>query len=143
MKKTISLLMASSLALGGISAYASNDVTVNLDGKKMSFDVNPFIENGRTLVPMRAMFEAVGASVTWNQDSKTIIVAQEKDSAPKFITLQIDNQTAFINSEKTELDVPARIVNDTTFVPLRFVMNELGADVTWDSATYTVNIKTK
>lgn len=143
MKKTISLLAVSSLAFGGISAYAAKNVTVRLDGEKMTFNVEPFIDNGRTLVPMRAMFEAVGAFVTWNDESRTVIVAQEKDNVPRFITLQIDNTSAFVNSEKKELDVPPKIVNDTTFVPLRFVMNELGAEVSWDSATYTVDIKTK
>lgn len=135
--------MASSLAFGGISAYAAKDVTVMLDGEKMKFDVNPFIEDDRTLVPMRAIFEAVGAQVTWEEPERTVIALLQKDSSFTSIAIQIDTEYAFVNSDKKDLDVPARIVNDRTFVPLRFVMEELGADVTWDPDSYTVNIKTK
>ena len=111
--------MASILTFGGVSAYAAKDVTVMLDGEKMEFDVNPFI------------------------GERTVIALQKKDSSFNSIAIQIDTEYAFVNSERKDLDVPARIVNDRTFVPLRFVMEELGADVTWDSDSYTVNIKTK
>ena len=114
-----------------------------LDGEKMEFDVNPFIEDDRTLVPMRAIFEAVGAQITWEEGERTVIALQKKDSSFNSIAIQIDTEYAFVNSERKDLDVPARIVNDRTFVPLRFVMEELGAEVTWDSDSYTVNIKTK
>lgn len=143
MKKTIALLMASILTFGGVSAYAAKDVTVMLDGEKMEFDVNPFIEDDRTLVPMRAIFEAVGAQITWEEGERTVIALQKKDSSFNSIAIQIDTEYAFVNSERKDLDVPARIVNNRTFVPLRFVMEELGAEVTWDSDSYTVNIKTK
>lgn len=143
MKKTIALLMASILTFGGVFAYAAKDVTVMLDGEKMEFDVNPFIEDDRTLVPMRAIFEAVGAQITWEEGERTVIALQKKDSSFNSIAIQIDTEYAFVNSKRKDLDVPARIVNDRTFVPLRFVMEELGAEVTWDSDSYTVYIKTK
>ena len=143
MKKILSALAALSITLSGISAYAATDVNVNFNGKKMEFDVNPFIDGDRTLVPVRAIFEAVGAHFTWNDELKTVIAAYEKNGEPTFITLQIDTKSAFVNGEKKELDVPPRIVDGRTFMPLRFVMEELGADVTWDSSTYTVNIKTE
>lgn len=135
--------MASILTFGGVFAYAAKDVTVMLDGEKMEFDVNPFIEDDRTLVPMRAIFEAVGAQITWEEGERTVIALQKKDSSFNSIAIQIDTEYAFVNSKRKDLDVPARIVNDRTFVPLRFVMEELGAEVTWDSDSYTVYIKTK
>lgn len=120
---------------------ASNEPSVYLDGEKMTFDVNPFIENDRTLVPFRAIFEAVGAEVEWDAETRTVIAARDKNGETTVITLQIDS-TAFVNSEEKTLDVPAKIVGDRTFVPLRFVIEALGEKVEWDNANYSVVITT-
>lgn len=120
---------------------ASNEPSVYLDGEKMTFDVNPFIENDRTLVPFRAIFEAVGAKVEWDAETRTVIAARDKNGETTVITLQIDS-TAFVNSEEKTLDVPAKIVGDRTFVPLRFVVEALGEKVEWDNDNYSVVITT-
>lgn len=143
MKKLLAFLICVSVVVAGFSVMAAREVSVVFDGEKMSFDVNPYIDNDRTLVPMRAIFEKAGATITWDGDSRTVIAAYKVGDAQKFVILQIDNQNAFVDGEKKTLDVPAKIVNDRTFVPLRFVMEELGSEVTWDPDTYTVNIKSK
>ena len=144
MKKFIaSVLAASALFAGSAVLAADNDVTVTLNGTEMTFDIAPFIEDGRTLVPMRALFEAVGASVTWDNDTETVISCREKDGVTTFVSLQVGSTTAFINEEKTELEVPAVLIDDSrTFVPLRFVIESLGETVEWDEATNTVIITT-
>lgn len=124
------------------TAYMA-DVSVKLNGKKLDFDAQPFIENDRTLVPMRKIFEAVGANVEWDDSTKTVIASRIRDGAPVFVAIQADSAKAFINSEEKQLDVPARIVEDRTFVPLRFVAEALGETVEWDAQTYTVNITSK
>lgn len=140
MKKIIAAAVASVIVLMQGIAVMGAEVTVNFEGKKMDFDVAPFIEEDRTLVPMRAIFEAAGANVSWDGDTRTVIAIYEANGAPKYIVLQIDNPMVFVNEEKYELDVPARIVGDRTFVPLRFVMETLGREVLWNGDTYTVDI---
>lgn len=139
MKKIVSLIITLCVALSCTSVFAK-DVTVNLNGQKMEFDVNPFIEDGRTLVPMRAIFEAIGASVTWDGETRLAIALYQINGEPNHIALQIDNKTAHVNDSKVELDVPARIVGDRTFVPLRFISETIGKTVTWNQDTYTVDI---
>lgn len=141
MKKLVALTLASACMLSTAAIAASNEPSVYLDGEKMTFDVNPFIENDRTLVPFRAIFEAVGAEVEWDGETRTVIAAREKNGETTFITLQIDS-TAFVNSEEKTLDVPAKIVGDRTFVPLRFVIEALGEKVEWDNDNYSVVITT-
>ena len=142
MKKIIALALTSACAVSTVAFAASNEPSVYLDGEKMTFDVNPFIENDRTLVPFRAIFEAVGADVEWDGDMKTVIAARDKGDETTVISLQIDSKSAFVNGAENELDVPAKIVGDRTFVPLRFVIEALGEKVEWDNDNYSVVITT-
>lgn len=145
MKKIIAVVMAM-LCLLSVQIHtcmAAPDITVRLNGTPMTFDVPPFIENDRTLVPMRAVFEAVGATVEWDNDTRTVIAIREKNGQMTSIALQADSATAFVNSKEKKLDMPAKIVDDRTFVPLRFVIESLGEKVDWDQDTYTVDITTK
>ncbi len=139
MKKIISVLSCLAMVCSATAAMAAP--TVVFDGETMTFDVEPYISEDRTMVPMRAIFEKAGATVIWDGDTQTVIAVKGNDNAT-CVTLQIGNVSAFVNSNLITLDKPAEIVNDRTMVPLRFVMESLGADVTWDEATQTVNIKT-
>ncbi len=111
-------------------------IKVLLDGKEISMDVRPVIENGRTLVPLRAIFEALGARVSWDGSTKTATAVRDGTE----IRLVIDSDAALKNGEKKRLDVPARIHDGRTLVPLRFVSEALGARVDWDAAAYAVII---
>ena len=143
MKKIIALVISAVTVLSSVSAFsASREPSVYLNGEKMTFDVNPFIEQDRTLVPMRAIFEAVGADVQWDDETKTVVAAREKNGETTFIALQIDS-TAFINNQPAAIDVPAKLVNARTFVPLRFVIESLGEKVEWDHDNYAVRITTE
>lgn len=142
MKKIISAMLAAGMIMTGGSVFAQ-DVSVVFNGSPLQSDVSAFIENDRTLVPMRAIFEAVGASVNWDDDTDTVIAAYKVGGQDKFVILQIGNNAAFVNGTKVDLDVPAKIVSDRTFVPLRFVMESLGYDVTWNPDSYTVDVKTE
>lgn len=113
--------------------------TVFYDDEKIEFDQIPVIENGRTLVPLRAIFEKIGAEVDWNEADKTV-TAQKDDTQ---ISLTIDNTTAVKNGEKIELDVPAKIVNGRTLVPVRFVADCFGVDVDWDGVMQEVILTSK
>lgn len=144
MKKTVSIFAAAAIiaSMSAVSAQ-NNTPSVTVNGVKLEFtdNVTPFIDeqSERTLVPMRDIFEAVGAVVQWDESTQTVIAV--KDSS--FVTLQISSEKAFVNSEEKQLDVKALIKDDRTFVPLRFVSEALGAAVEWDNDNYTVVIKTK
>ena len=143
MKKLLCSLSALVLSLTSVvSAFAATP-TVYVDGEKLVADVEPFIEEDRTMVPMRAIFEAVGASVTWDQDTQTVISIKNDEATQNVVVLQIGNTSAFVNSESVALDVPAKVINDRTFVPLRFVMESLDANVDWNPDTFTVTVTTK
>ncbi|MDD4239462.1 MAG: copper amine oxidase N-terminal domain-containing protein [Desulfotomaculaceae bacterium] len=119
-----------------IGEQGDNDViTVNLDGQALTFDVQPIIVNDRTLVPLRAIFEALGTEVQWYEETQTVKAIK----ADTEVTLVIDGE-AYINGELATLDVPARIVNDRTLVPLRFVSEAMDCQVDWIDTTQTVLI---
>lgn len=148
MKKIIISLIILANLLAFPTAFAENEtpsvptITVTLNGEKLKFDVDPYIENDRTLVPMRKIFEAVGANVAWDDEMKTVVASRMISNNPIFVAIQIGGESAFVNNVKTNLDTPAKIVDDRTFVPLRFVVEALGEKVEWDGNTYTVIITT-
>ena len=113
-----------------------NEIVVFLNGERMSFDSDPYIEKGTTRVPMRAIFEGLGAKVDWDNDKR--LVTAEKDGIE--IKLTIGEETALVNGEENKLLVPAEIKNSRTMVPLRFVSEALGAKVDWDGETKTITI---
>lgn len=113
-----------------------NEIWVYLNGEKMTFDSEPYIENGTTRVPMRAIFEGLGASVDYAGETKTV-TAQKGDTK---IELVIGSDNALVNGKENKLLVPAEIKNSRTMVPLRFVSEALGAQVDWDGETKTVTI---
>lgn len=110
--------------------------TVNLDGRYLAFEVPPMIDNGRTLVPLRAIFEAMGATVTWDQTTYSA-TAVKGDTT---VVLRIGSMTPTINGQAKQLDVPAKIINGRTLAPLRFVGEAFGGSVQWDSATQVITM---
>ena len=102
-------------------------------------DVPAQIINDRTLVPLRSIFEALGASVSWDGENK-IVTAVKGDI---IITIQIGNKTMNVNSRQKELDVPAQIIDNRTLVPARAISEALGCQVDWDSGSKTVYITEK
>ena len=121
-----------------------DEITVLIDGEKVEFDVKPILLNDRTLVPMRAIFEALGAVVTWDDETQTAFGTDGK----VVIAFQIDNNimtksAANAQSEVIELDVPAQLINDRTLVPIRAISESFGCNVDWVDETQTVVITTE
>lgn len=120
----------------------SKTIKVYVNDNKIRFDTNPFIENGRTLVPVRAIAQSMNFNVNWDGNTQTATF--ENDN--KKVYIQINNNTISIydnNSGKTEnilIDVPAMIKNDRTYVPLRALSEAFGSEVKWNGDTYTVSI---
>src|SRR5665647_863856 len=123
--------------LNAMPAYDQNSIKVFVNGEKLAFDVEPFIESGRTLVPIRRIFEALGAVVTWDEQTQTATVMKENDN----ISFTINNNTAVINGVNQQMEVAAKIVDGgRTVVPLRFLSEALGYNVEWDGVTQTIQI---
>jgi len=121
------------------SVFAQNNIRVTVDGALLSFDVPPTTRRGQTLVPMRAIFESLGATVDWNAATSTI-TARRLDQT---IQLTVGSTTATVNGRYVNLDVPAEIIRNRTLVPVRFVSESLGAHVDWSADAQTVVISTE
>jgi len=113
-------------------------ISVLLDGSPLTFDVPPQTMDGRTLVPLRAIFEALGAEVNWNEATRTV-TGTKGDTT---VILTIGSTTATVNGRAVTIDVPGTVVNGRTLVPLRFVAESFGVEVNWDGSTRTVSINT-
>lgn len=136
MKKLLSMFFVLMFAVGISTPVSASGISVVVNGKKLVFDQPPIVENGRTLVPFRAIFESLGAEVNW--DPKTQLVQGTRDSVK--ISFKLGSKNAQVNNSNITLDVPAKSLNNRTLVPLRFVGEALGATVHWEASNSTVYI---
>ena len=137
MKRIISFVLLC-LMLAGIFAVpvSAEGITVILNGQELQFDVEPVIMNGRTMVPMRAIFEALGCTVSWDGGSQQAIGIKNG----KKVVVAIGNSNAYIKDEFVEIDQPPVLLNSRTLVPLRFISEAYGCEVSWDGPSQTVTI---
>ncbi|WP_458413265.1 stalk domain-containing protein [Schinkia sp. CFF1] len=141
--KKVKVLFAGAMLVGAIVATgngqasaANNDIKIKINNELQVYDQNPLIIDGSTMVPMRGIFEKLGANVTWNKAEQ--IIDAERGSLN--IRLAIGWDGAYIGQEEVKLDTAPQMINGRTLVPLRFVSEALGADVEWNGAAKTVSI---
>lgn len=120
------------------TSYADDGITVTLNGDKIEFDVQPQLIDNRTMVPLRKIFEAMGAVVDWDDNTQTVTATKDSER----VIATINNKNVYISGETKILDVPPMVVNDRTLVPVRFVAESFGANVDWVDNTQTVVIRT-
>ena len=139
-KKFMAVLIMAAIVISVLpgAALAEEPITVFIDGEQLVTEVAPVVENGRTLVPMRAIFEALGATVDWDNDSRTATAVKDEIT----ISITIDEASMIKNGEVITLDVPARIVDTRTMVPVRAVSEGMEAEVEWDGENNRVLITT-
>lgn len=139
------LLICSSVAF----ADAPADVIVNLQINDPMMEVNgveteidagrgtkPIVTNGRTLVPIRAIIEAFGGVVDWEESTKSVLLTMDDDT----IKLVINSNVAYLNNNAETLDVAPAVINGRTMLPIRFVAEGFNLGVAWDSSTQTVSL---
>ena len=131
----LALLLSVAAPLPALAA-GEGPPTVLLDGLALDFDVPPIIREGRTLVPVRAIAEALGMQVAWDGQARRVTATGPGQT----VILFIDRTDAYVNGALALLDVPATIVDGRTLVPLRFFSTAFGATVGWDGASRTVAI---
>ncbi|MGQ0548829.1 MAG: stalk domain-containing protein [Armatimonadota bacterium] len=129
----VSLSLLTAVPLAPARAQA---VRVLVDGQMVAFDQPPMIIGGRVLVPLRGVFEQLGATVDWHP-ANNLVVAQRAGTQ---VQLVIGSRQAVVNGSVVMLDVPAMIVRGRTLVPLRFVSEAMGARVDWDPAASVVYV---
>ncbi|MBQ9757768.1 MAG: copper amine oxidase N-terminal domain-containing protein [Clostridia bacterium] len=136
-KKIVSFALVVMMAMTMfVPVFANGEISVYLDNEKVQFDVAPLLVNGRTMVPMRAIFEKLGAVVYWDDITRTAIAQKGNVN----VSISIDDATLYKNGEPIVLDVPAQLNGGRTLVPLRAVSEAFECDVQWDGDTQTVNI---
>jgi hypothetical protein len=114
-----------------------NDITVTLNGSPIHFrGQGPVMSQDRVFVPLRGVFQRMGAHVDWDPSTQTV----SADRGQTHVRLTIGNRTASINGQPTNLDLPAEIIEGSTMVPLRFISEALGANVDWNDQDQTVLI---
>jgi hypothetical protein len=106
-------------------------------GKHLGLDTPPVIKDGRVLVPVKALAQAFGAEVAWDPDLRTITIVKGEIT----LVLTLESKTVTVNGEPVELDVSAKSMNGRTVVPLRFIAEQMGLKVSWDSELEMVEIE--
>lgn len=128
---------------GGLSASIPQFVTVNhepeniqvfIGGEKQTYEQPPVNSNGNVLVPLRATFESLGATVEWNSSTQTVTATREG----RTVVLTIGSKTAYINGAPVSLSVEPQLINGYTMVPVRFVSEAFGGDVEWNGGSSSV-----
>ena len=122
-----------------LPVLAEKRITLMVNGYECNTDVAPVLDNKRTLIPARAVFEELGATVDWDGFRQCVTIKYNGDE----INLYIGQATALVNGYVRELDVPAKIIGDRTMIPLRFVGENFGMQVDWDDATFTVYVNSE
>ena len=115
-------------------------ITVTVNEKPVEFaqTSRPMMRGGRVFVPLRGVIERLGGSVLWDPGQRVVTGAHP--GTKNQFRIRVGSDEALLNGEKMALDAPPRIVSGTTYVPLRFVSEALGAQVRWDNATRAVII---
>ena len=125
--------------VAAVQEYAiqiTEDISVMVDGRELAGDVVPVMEQERVLVPMRTIFEALGAEVSWDDSSKTA----KAQKGWTDVEITIDQAVMKKDGREIALDVPVHMINDRTMVPVRAVSEALGAEVEWNQEERIVSV---
>ena len=121
------------------SGTSEEKIKVYVNGRRILFDADPMLVNGRTMVPVRAIFEALGATVTWDNNTRTAVGVLGDTT----IKITIDQAYLLKNGEQVSLDSPALLSSGRTYVPVRAIAESYNCNVDWINDTKTVTIISK
>lgn len=119
---------------------AAGSVTIMLDGYPLPFPIAPIIVKGTTLVPFRAISEALGISVQWEQKTSRITAVKQDVAGTKKVVLTVGSKQAIVNGKVVPLALAPTVIRDSTMIPLSFFSQQYGASVSWTQNTQTVSI---
>ena len=121
------------------SKNESKFIRVHVDGHIVSFETEPVLENDTTLVGFRAILEALGAEVIWDEATQTVTAVKDDTT----IVLTIGSDTAYVNGEPTALLAAPAIIGESAMIPIRFVSENMGMKVSWDGDTKLITVNSK
>ena len=138
-KKIIVVMMVITFFMTvSLTGFASDDIAVYIDNRPLYLEDRPIIQTERTLASMRGFFEALGAVVGWEPDTRTAVGSRGGIT----VRVPIDSMAPTVNGEVRTISVPAQIINGRTYIPLRFVSEALGDEVVWEGVTRSIWITT-
>ena len=140
-KRIISFVLVAAFvfSITASAVYAADEIQVTIDGRRVVFGgQQPVIVDGRTLVPVRGVFEQLGFEVSWNGAARQAMLSDGSNT----LILTIGSPNFMINGRQSAhvLEVPAQIIGGSTMLPLRAVLESVGYQLDWDAATRTVSI---
>jgi hypothetical protein len=139
MKNGFKLVSLAAMCSAAVMGFAQSDIPVTVNGDPVHFHGHgPVMSQDRVLVPLRGVLERMGATVDWDPSSQTI----RAEKSGTHVKLQIGENSASVNGQQVNLDVPATIIDGTTMVPLRFIGEALGENVRWNEQAQAVEIST-
>lgn len=136
-KFKVSLALVLMLLLIPTITRAQEGLKLWVNGDYVNSDVESFIENGRTLVPVRVISETLGFKVEWNEADQEVLIKTSESEDAKLLSLKINNTKATLGEKVFDLDVAPKISQSRTFVPLRFISEAFGLKVDWDEENQT------
>lgn len=122
-----------------VRVFADDEVSVYLNNGKIQFDVKPVIENGRTLIPIRAVSEYMHYQVEWDQEKNMATITNGTQN----LNITIGEKLYTEDEIEKEMDVPAKLINGRTLVPIRLIAESFGCNVEWDNETFSIYIETQ
>ncbi len=129
-------MLAITVFMLSYAAFATYDVKILFNGERVQTSTAPIIENGSTLIPLRDVFETLGAEVIWDDEDR--FAAAAKDGV--LVQIYPDSGKFIKNGQEIELAVAPKITNDRIMVSLRALSEAFGYNVLWDGEEYTVSI---
>jgi len=136
-KRLLSIFLIIGLVIS-MTSMVSAEIRVTLDGAPIAFDVPPQAINDRTMVPLRAIFEALNANIDWDDNTQTVTATRDG----VVVVMRVGDPVITVAGNEITLDVPPQIVDDRTLVPARAVAESFGLNVDWNGETQTVVLAT-
>lgn len=141
MKKILCIVLAVMLLLAALPALAAGEITVTVNGEKIYFDQPPVVQNGRTLVPIRGVFEALGCTVSWNGANQQITIKNGDEEIVCWLSSdRYEKRRNGVLEREGQFDVVPQAMNGRTLVPVRAISEAFDCDVEWNGDTSTVVI---
>jgi hypothetical protein len=133
--KTLAITAITTIAM--TTACLAQDINVSLNGNIVAFSgQRPVVVDGRTLIPLRGVFDEMGYNIAWNGNTKTVTLTK----ANTVIVINIGESCYYINGTEHAIDVPAQIINGSTMLPLRAIADATGSEILWDADTKLATI---
>lgn len=137
LKRLFCMLLSFIVLMANLPSFAATqEIEIRFNGNTLDLDAEPQNINGRILIPVTAVAEELGFSVKWISETKSVLIAQQDTT----IYIKIGRESALVNGMEVELGCKPKIIAGKAFMPLRFIAENLGARVDWNSKTKTANI---